>query len=69
MSKLHEMTPLQRQFAEEHQNVVFWFLKQKGLPIDDYYDIVISAIFRQYRNMTKTLPCLISSSARLQGQK
>lgn len=41
MSKLHEMTPLQRQFAEEHQNVVFWFLKHKGLPIDDYYDIVI----------------------------
>lgn len=41
MSKLHEMTPLQRQFAEEHQNVVFRFLSQKGLPVDDYYDIVI----------------------------
>ena len=41
MSKLHEMTPLQKQFAEEHQNVVFRFLDQKGLPADDYYDIVI----------------------------
>ena len=41
MSKLHEMTPLQKQFAEEHQNVVFRFLNQKGLPADDYYDIVI----------------------------
>lgn len=41
MSKLHEMTPLQKQFAEEHQDVVFRFLNQKGLPIDDYYDIVI----------------------------
>lgn len=41
MSRLHEMTPLQRQFAEEHQNVVFRFLNQKKLPIDDYYDIVI----------------------------
>lgn len=41
MSRLHEMTPLQRQFAEEHQNVVFRFLQKKGLPADDYYDIVI----------------------------
>lgn len=41
MSKLHEMTYLQKQFAEEHQNVVFRFLNQKELPIDDYYDIVI----------------------------
>ena len=41
MSRLHEMTPLQRQFAAEHQNVVFRFLNQKKLPIDDYYDIVI----------------------------
>ena len=41
MSKLHEMTPLQKQFAEENQNVVFLFLNQKGLSADDYYDIVI----------------------------
>ena len=38
MSKLHEMTPLQKQFAEENQNVVFRFLNQKGLSADDYYD-------------------------------
>ena len=41
MSRLHEMTPLQRQFAEEHQDIVFRFLSRKGLPMDDYYDIVI----------------------------
>ncbi|MCM1375220.1 MAG: sigma-70 family RNA polymerase sigma factor [Lachnospiraceae bacterium] len=41
MCRLHEMTPLQKQFAEEHQDIVFRFLNQKKLPIDDYYDIVI----------------------------
>ena len=41
MSRLHEMTPLQRQFAEEHQDTVFRFLSHKNLSIEDYYDIVI----------------------------
>ncbi len=41
MSRLHEMTPLQRQFAEEHQDPVFRFLSHKNLSIEDYYDIVI----------------------------
>ena len=35
MSRLHEMTPLQRQFAEEHQNIVAlwveWILLQVPL--------------------------------------
>ncbi|MCM1188550.1 MAG: sigma-70 family RNA polymerase sigma factor [bacterium] len=41
MSRLHELTQLQRQFAEEHQDTVFRFLSHKGLPVEDYYDIVI----------------------------
>lgn len=41
MSTLHELTHLQKQFAEEHQSIVFRFLNQKELSIEDYYDIVI----------------------------
>lgn len=41
MSRLHEMTHLQRQFAEEHQDTVFRFLSHKNLSAEDYYDIVI----------------------------
>ena len=41
MSRLHEMTTLQKQFAEEHQDTLFRFLSHKGLPVEDYYDIVI----------------------------
>ena len=41
MSRLHEMTPLQRQFADEHQDTVFRFLSHKNLSVEDYYDIVI----------------------------
>ncbi len=41
MKRLHELTYLQRQFAEEHQDTVLRFLSRMGLPIDDYYDIVI----------------------------
>lgn len=41
MSRLHELTHLQQQFAEKHQDIVFRFLSQKGLAVEDYYDIVI----------------------------
>lgn len=41
MSRLHEMTHLQKQFAEEHQDTVFRFLSHKNLSVEDYYDIVI----------------------------
>ena len=41
MSRLHELTQLQRQFAEKHQDTVFRFLSHKRLPMEDYYDIVI----------------------------
>ena len=41
MSRLHELTHLQRQFAEEHQETVLRFLSRMRLPVKDYYDIVI----------------------------
>ena len=41
MSRLHELTHLQRKFAEENQDTVFRFLSHKGLSAEDYYDIVI----------------------------
>ncbi len=41
MSRLHELTQLQKKFAEENQDTVFRFLSHKGLPTEDYYDIVI----------------------------
>lgn len=69
MSRLHEMTPLQRQFAEEHQDIVFRFLSRKGLPMDDYYDIVIFGYLQAVQEYDENLPCPASSSARLHGQK
>ena len=41
MSRLHELTQLQKKFAEENQDTVLRFLSHKGLPAEDYYDIVI----------------------------
>ena len=41
MSRLNELTHLQRQFAEEHQDTVLRFLSRKRLSMEDYYDIVI----------------------------
>ena len=41
MSRLHELTQLQKKFAEENLETVFHFLSQKGLPAEDYYDILI----------------------------
>ena len=41
MNKLHELTLLQKQYAEEHIGTVYSFLRHKSLPVDEYYDIVI----------------------------
>ena len=41
MSRLHELTHLQRVFAEENLDTVFRFLSHKGLSAEDYYDAVI----------------------------
>lgn len=41
MHKLHELTPCQRQYAEEHINLVYKFLSVKELPANEYYDLII----------------------------
>ena len=41
MSRLHELTQLQKKFAEENQDTVLRFLSHKGLPAEDYNDNVI----------------------------
>lgn len=41
MRKLHELTPCQKEYAEEHIKLVYKFLSEKGLPVTEYYDIVI----------------------------
>lgn len=35
------LTEEQRRFAEQNHNLVYKFLHQHGLSIDEYYDIVI----------------------------
>ena len=41
---MNENTPMsqaQQLFAEEHHNLVYAFLKEKKLPEDEYYDVVV----------------------------
>ena len=35
------LTPEQRQFAAEHHNLVYKFLHENHLPIDEFYDVII----------------------------
>lgn len=41
MRKLHELTPCQKLYAEEHINLVYRFLYSMKLPVDEFFDIVI----------------------------
>lgn len=40
MTKLHTLTDAQKSFAEEHHDLVFDYLRLRGLE-EDYYDVVI----------------------------
>ena len=48
------MTQEEREFAEQHHNMVIDYLRYKRLPMDDFYDIVIfgylSAVQQYFRN-------------------
>ncbi len=48
------MTQEEREFAEQHHNLVIDFLRYRRLPMDDFYDIVIfgylSAVQQYFRN-------------------
>lgn len=43
------LTPEQRIFAAENHDLVYAFLKEKGLPENDFYDIVIFGFLRAVR--------------------
>ena len=43
------LTPEQRLFAAEHHGLVYAFLKEKDLPENEYYDIVIFGFLRAVR--------------------
>lgn len=54
MRALRPMTQEEREFAEQHHELVIDFLRCKRLPMDDFYDIVIfgylSAVQQYFRN-------------------
>lgn len=38
---MHALTDYERQYAEEHHALVYRFLHDKGLDINEFYDVVI----------------------------
>lgn len=38
---LHKLTNEQRRFAEQRHNLVYTYLRQRGLDVSDYYDVAI----------------------------
>ena len=54
MRALHPMTQAEREFAEQHHDMVIDYLRYRRLPMDDFYDIVIfgylSAVQQYFRN-------------------
>ena len=45
---MHALTDYERQYAEEHHALVYRFLHDKGLDINEFYDVVIFAILRPF---------------------
>ena len=41
MRALRPMTQEERDFAEQHHNLVIDFLRYRRLPMDEFYDVVI----------------------------
>ena len=54
MRALRPMTQEERDFAEQHHNLVIDFLRYRRLPMDEFYDVVIfgylSAVQQYIRN-------------------
>ena len=54
MRALRPMTQEERDFAEQHHNLVIDFLRYRRLPMDEFYDVVIfgylSAVQQYFRN-------------------
>lgn len=43
------LTKEQRDFATKWHNLIYTFLNEKGLPVEDYYDIVVFGFLRAVR--------------------
>ena len=57
--KLRPLTPWERDMAEEHHALVLRFLQVHGLPMEDYYDVVIFRYLLAVENWsrrTSTIP-------------
>ena len=57
--KLRPLTPWERDMAEEHHSLVLRFLQVHGLPMEDYYDVVIFRYLLAVENWsrrTSTIP-------------
>ena len=54
MRALRPMTQEEREFAEQHHDLVIGFLRRRRLPLDEFYDIVIfgylSAVQQYFRD-------------------
>ena len=46
---LHELTTEQQAFAERNHNLVYGFLRDRKLPMDDYYDVIVFGYLRAVR--------------------
>ena len=58
-AKLRPLTPWERDMAEEHHSLVLRFLQVHGLPMEDYYDVVIFRYLLAVENWsrrTSTIP-------------
>ena len=58
-AKLRPLNPWERDMAEEHHSLVLRFLQVHGLPMEDYYDVVIFRYLLAVENWsrrTSTIP-------------
>ena len=49
----NELTKDQKNFADANHNLIFSFLSDKDLPMDDYYDVVVFGYLRAVRQYLK----------------
>jgi len=66
MSKLTKLTDAQRDFAEKNHDLVYRYLRMKGLSVDDFYDIVIFGYLRAvqvYDENTEVQDCSFKTVA------
>ena len=56
MRALRPMTQEERDFAEQHHNLVIDFLRYRRLPMDEFYDVVIFGYLSAVQQYIRTPP-------------